>query len=513
MLYAVLAVLALLVISYSLYQWKQKSGGVVVVVRTGDEAPGAPGTQFHRPTSLALNSSGEVALKASLAGAGITSDNDEGIWLGHPGSLVLVAREGEDAPGTTGQRLGDTMYPREAPRLNDDSQIAFKAKLSPGGPVSQGIWVGAAGSLDLVTQSGADAPGTDAAVTFRLFEDVRLDGAAQVAFRASLDGPPVTGENDEGIWAGSPETLALVIREGPALTETQVSIVDSEYGRPAFDGLSLNADGRMMFRAQFPPTITDVTEPSGVSGVEVQYNYGLFMMPPISGGWLRVRPGDRARGTSDFEYLNKPGLNLTGNYAFAASYSAIHDEEDSGIWIDLQGTRFVVAVENDEPPGTQADVLYSDLSGVSVALNDQDEMAFRAGLRGPGVTASTDECIWAGTREALSLVACIGSDAVGAPGATFSTVSEPLLNNAGDVAFLATLTGNNVVGDNDTGIWATRQGNLSLVAREGDSYVVSPGLNRTVIQLETGFAFNDSGQVAFIARFSDDTYGLVLVTP
>jgi hypothetical protein len=237
------------------------------------------------------------------------------------------------------------------------------------------------------------------------------------------------------------------------------------------------------------------------------------MKPPISGGWLVVEPGDRARGTYVFEYLNEPAFNSANNYAFAASYNAIHDNENSGIWIDREGTRFVVAIENARPPGTPAGVMRSDLSGVKVALNNRDEMAFKAGLRGSGVTASNDVGIWSGTREALSLVARTGSSAVGASGTTFYFFPEHHLNDAGDVAFMAILAGSSVGSNNDIGIWATRQGNLSLVTREGDSYEVAPGLIRTVIELKTGFAFNDSGQVAFLARFSDGTTGLVVVTP
>jgi hypothetical protein len=488
----------------------QKSGGesgVKVVIRTGEEALGAPGTQFHMLTSLALNNSGQVAFKAALVGGGVTNDNDEGIWVGDSESLVLVAREGTNAPGLSGNHFGDTMFPTEAPLLNDDGQIAFKARFSPGGPIglaSQGIWVGTAESLSLVTRSGASAPGAESS-SFRLFDDLRLNGVGQVAFKATLMGLYITDEIDEGIWSGSPGNLSMVKRKAPA------TIVSTD--RPAFDGLSINDDGRVMLRAQFPPTVTQITEPSGASGVQVRYNYGLFMRPPVIGSDLVVRPGDNAHGVYVFEYLNEPGFNATSNYAFAASTSATNDNENSGIWIHRQGTRYRVAVENTRPQGTAAGVVYGDLAGIKVALNNQDEIAFRAGLRGTGVTDANNMGIWAGTGGDLSLVAREGGSAVGSPGTTFSFLGGHLLNNAGDVAFGAILEGSGVVSSNDSGIWATRQGNLSIVAREGDSYEVAPGLIRTVIEFKSGLAFNDSGQVAFLARFSDDTIGLVVVTP
>ena len=487
--------------------------GVKVLIRTGEEAPGAPGTQFYKLTSLALNNSGQVAFIATLAGGVITNDNNEGIWMGDSESLILVAREGTNAPGIAGNHFGTILFPTKAPLLNDNGQIAFMARFSPAGltsTTSQGIWVGTAESLSLVARSNASVPGAEGSYFIR-FDDFRLNGAGQVAFISTLIGGGITSDTNEGVWAGAPGNVAMIIRKALATTPTQHSIVRTD--RPPFDGLSINDDGRIMFRAQFSPTITQVTEPSGASGVQVSYNYGFFMKPPVSGSWLVLEPGDHAHGSYVFKYLNEPGFNAAASYAFAASTNATHNNENSGIWIHRQGTQYRVAVENTRPPGTAAGVAFSDLAGVKVALNNQDEIAFTAGLRGTGVTDANNIGIWAGPGGDLSLVARTGSSAVGASGTTFYFFPEHHLNNAGDVAFMAILAGSSVGSNSDRGIWATRQGNLSLIAREGDSYEVAPGLIRTVIELKTGFAFNDSGQLAFLARFSDDTIGLVVVTP
>jgi len=494
----------------------QKSGGesgVKIVIRNGEGAPGAPGTQFHTLKSLALNNSGQVAFIATLAGGGITNDNNEGIWMGDPESLVLVMREGMNAAGIAGNHFGDILFSTEGPLLNDSGQIAFMARFSPAGvtsTTSQGIWVGTAGSLSLLARSGISAPGAVSS-HFRRFDDFRLNGAGQVAFLAALMGGGITSDTDEGIWAGTPGNVAMIIRKALATTPTQHSLVRTD--RPPFDGLSINDGGRIMFRAQFSPTVTQVTEPSGATGIQVSYNHGFFMKPPVSGGWLVLEPGDNAHGSFVFKYLNEPGFNKKASYAFAASTNATHDNENSGIWIHRQGTQYRVAVENSRPPGTAAGVVFNDLSGKKVALNNKDEIAFIAFLRGTGVTDANNMGIWAGAGGALSLVAREGSSAVGAPNANFSFLGEPLLNNEGDVAFWAILKGSGVVSGNDSGIWATRQGNLSLVAREGDLYEVAPGLFRTIIEFKGGKAFNDLGQVAFLARFSDDTIGLVVVTP
>jgi hypothetical protein len=90
---------------------------------------------------------------------------------------------------------------------------------------------------------------------------------------------------------------------------------------------------------------------------------------------------------------------------------------------------------------------------------------------------------------------------------------------AGQVAFLAQLDGDGISEQNDIGVWATtRNGVLTLLAREGDSILVAPGDIRTVAELlfvggnGDGSNFltglNDDGLVTFSARFTDGTSGL-----
>jgi hypothetical protein len=97
----------------------------------------------------------------------------------------------------------------------------------------------------------------------------------------------------------------------------------------------------------------------------------------------------------------------------------------------------------------------------------------------------------------------------------------PAINNAGQVAFTATLViGGSVTMANDRGLWAGSPGNVSLVAREGDVIDLDPGpgeLLRTIQSFSfanglsvsggTNFssadaAFNDAGQIAWQAQFT-----------
>jgi len=123
----------------------------------------------------------------------------------------------------------------------------------------------------------------------------------------------------------------------------------------------------------------------------------------------------------------------------------------------------------------------------------------------------------------LALVAREGNQAPGTPeGVFFRSLSTPALNNAGQTAFSGFLAGTGVDGSNDRGIWAEDlQGVLTLIARTGDLLDVDDGLGtdfRTIRFLSfaggTGNGdgrnrgFNDLGQFAFSATFTDGTSGV-----
>jgi len=106
--------------------------------------------------------------------------------------------------------------------------VAFRASLDPGS-FEIGIWVRSGGILNFVTRTGIDAPGTIGR-TFDFFNPPVLNAVGEVAFDAVLDfvveeppGPfaittePSDPATSQGIWAGSPDHLGLVIRAGDVL--------------------------------------------------------------------------------------------------------------------------------------------------------------------------------------------------------------------------------------------------------------------------------------------------------
>jgi hypothetical protein len=79
--------------------WTINSAGVIQeVARENNPVPGMAGVTFENfiGVNFAINNLGQVAWLGDIAGAGITSSNDKGIWSTMPdGSIVSVVREGD----------------------------------------------------------------------------------------------------------------------------------------------------------------------------------------------------------------------------------------------------------------------------------------------------------------------------------------------------------------------------------------------------------------------------------
>lgn len=191
-----------------------------MLVREGFQAPGAPaGAVFHRAINPIVNGSGATAFSGLLRTnvGGITGDDNAGVWSSGEGPLTMLARKGSQAPGT---ELGVNFLSFADPNLSDSGRMTFYGTLSGAGVTTEnnkGIWASRAGQLDLIARMGSQAPGVPAGLTFSHYNFPTapfIDDGGQVSFQAKLAGPGVTIGNDFGIWSERNGQLALLAREG-----------------------------------------------------------------------------------------------------------------------------------------------------------------------------------------------------------------------------------------------------------------------------------------------------------
>jgi hypothetical protein len=496
------------------------------VALRGQAAPGAGGAIFNTFSQTpALNESGLAAFLATLQQTGgVTAVNDAGIWSEGSGAMALVARESNPAPGApSGVLFGSSLG---SPILNDQGQTAFIASLQGTGVTtanSSAAFAELAGPLGLIARTGEQAPGTAAGAIFSFLGSVRLS-EEDVAFTARLANSVggVTTNDDSGIWRGDGAAFDVIAREGSPAAGTPAGAVFRDH-----DGITpvMGAGGHVAFRGVLR---------TGVGGVTTSNDLGIWSE---GGGALALvaREGSQAPGVPaganfrDFPF-SLPSINAVGEVAFNGTLQigpGVTNSSDSGYWSQGGGGGLaLLAREGDPAPGVPG-TNFAHLSG-SIAINEPGQTAFLGSLQigSGGVTINDDQGIWVERDGGLELVAREGRQAPGTPSGSnfnFSARSVPtlVLNDAGRLSLFAQLqTGSGgVTLANDIGIWAEDlAGVLRLIVREGDLLEVLPGDFRTVSSLSMrggtggdsgqGSGFNNAGQVAFIANFTDGTSGV-----
>ena len=237
------------------------TGAASMVVLKNAAAQAMPGAAFAAFGDPAINDAGQSAFLATVAGLGITSANNTGIWADSGGARGLVARTGAPAAGVTGglfATLGDPAY-------NNNGRVAFLGtlRIGVGGVIAAnaaGIWSNASGVLKPIARAQAQATGCPTGAKFASFTKLVLPDRGGPVFLASLASGlgGVTTANNQGLWAVNTAGVPrLIVRKGSPMTldatqKTVAAIV-------IFDGASevtsqsrsFNRSGDLIYRLTF----------------------------------------------------------------------------------------------------------------------------------------------------------------------------------------------------------------------------------------------------------------------
>jgi hypothetical protein len=481
---------------------------VRTIALSGASAPGAEGSFFRRFLEPRINNLGQVAFRADQIGPGVDPPNDgvypNGIWHGDKSGLQLIARADDVAPGTDGAVF---QYLRD-PVLNNSGQLLFYGSLDTqrGGPVTgrndTGIWsYGISGGLSLVVREDDPAPGLGG-IRFGAFPDAAMNDAGRIAFSISL-------KNDlfgDSLWVAENGQLRLLMQRND--------------GAPSTGGATFYGAGS--------PNVGPRGDISFVGWLDSPGN-DFFVKSAI---WIAGPEGDLspvaiedqfAPGTDYATFWELPTYYLgrptgMGHVAFIAELSESGaPEPNRGLWSTRGDDGLELVVRQGDPvPGTEG-AAFAALS--RLRSNDAGQIAFGATLEGADVDRDNDHGIWVERRGSeLETVARKGDVAPGTSGARYRTVLGSAvsggtfeMNNRGQIAFDATIYGEEVTERDDLGIWATDpQGALRLIVRKGDVLDVDDGPEedlRTIAALDFA-SFNDLGQLPFAATFSDGSSGI-----
>lgn len=262
--------------------------------------------------------------------------------------------------------------------------------------------------------------------------------------------------------------------------------------------LTIDSNGFTSFRA-----------PIFGSGVNGNTNEGIWSE---KSGRLELvsREGDQAADRPSGvrlvgNRLSNQGLmfNAAGDFSFGEALvgDGIDSTNNAGIWVERDDVLSLVALKGQEAPGTLNGIHFSNL--FRPALNENGDVAFSALLTGDDIDGSPNQGIWIEKSGTLSSVAVAGQQTPGtSEGVLFRNFYTPTLNPLGHVAFVAGLTGDGVGRSSDDGIWAFRDGELSLVVRSSE---LAPGVsgNSTFNNFQNQTpVMNSNGLMAFGAELS-----------
>jgi len=352
-----------------------------------------------------------------------------------------VAVTGDLAPGIDGAWF--TSF--RGSSIDNSGAAGFWAGWNGG----EALCVDSGSTVSVVAQTGAMAPGVP--TTFAAFGDVVYRNPNLLAFVGALNiGGAVTPSTNTGVWLDANGALTPVVRTGgqapgcPAGAKfasfTRLVLPDS--GGPVFLAKLVHKGGRVS-------TAND----TGIWGVN---SAGHLKMLLRKGSNLKVGGVYKQVTALNAFSASAPatgdrGFNSAGTIVAVAAFA---DGTQAVLKVARSGSVSVATARGSAAPGIRG-ARFTTFGNATI--DNSGRVALRAQLAGSGVKASNNSGIW--VLPSRAPVARIGSAAPGIPGRVlFKTLGDPVLNNRGQVAFLATLASKAV------GIWANTSGALTLVA-------------------------------------------------
>ncbi|MCB1093966.1 MAG: fibronectin type III domain-containing protein [Verrucomicrobiae bacterium] len=491
-------------------------------VFTGDPAPGT-GAVFSATifggnfplgfSDVSINAAGQITFQGFVTGDGVDGANYEGVWSDGGGTLRLVARRGDAAPGSDGIFALECCNALFVAGINESGSTFLRSTISGASSSNgRGIWTNRTGALSLLAKVGDAAPGTSASFA-QVFDPV-FNRNGDVSFIGRIGGAGVDPSNEQGIWSDKSGNLSLLARTGSPAPGT-----DAVFG--GFFAALLNNNGQSVFTATLTGPTVDVTNHTGIWS---DRDGSLALI---------VRAGQHAPGTgAAFGRIAAVGhLNGLSQIAFAVDLKGedVDDRSIESVWTEAGGTLRLIARMGNPAPGTGPGVEFDDLNSLPPFINNAGQTFFRGRLRGTGIDDTNDEGMWIDTGGSTALVARRGQQAPGVgTGVVFADLAPDgsddrrLFNNAGQVAFEAELGGAGVDPSNRKAIFISdRDARLMLVAREGTPFDVDDSSGedfRTILRIgQLGFSgsedgipsgLNDAGQLAFELSFTDGSSGV-----
>jgi hypothetical protein len=390
--------------------------------------------------------------------------------------LDVVSLRGDAATGA-GVPSGATIFSINRAFLNNNGGVVFDAALSGAGASNYGLFTGAiAGPVTAIAVKGTPAIGGGA---YGAFSNLSLNDAGMPSFQSLNDGATPAQ------YAG---TVLAAKKGGIAPTGGNEEYIVLQKPALASDG-SLLVEGNLRLGSGAGVTVNDDTLVARGAAELIAREGSACSLPGTSYG--QIHP--RVVASED-----------NGRYAFSAFLveSPFNASNNTAMFSGSLGSGAPLAVVREgDPADGGGGASFSAFLGETV--NSAGEIVLRANLGGAGTTVGNNEGLWTNAGNSAAppvLVAREGDVAPCLPNtlAVFDRFSTFYLGDDGSICFLAFLKDATAVpvvnSGNDGSLWRWKDGQLYLIAREGDEANNTSG---SVIQSINGIAYSGGGAVAY----------------
>lgn len=490
----------------------------IVVASSNDTIPdnaGAPiaGLTFGSSSpfdSPVVDDAGHVYFRAQFQGSGLNTWDDRAFFYGTSRSdLKMHVRGGDQAPG-----LGTGVLLRSS--LGSSSTLANTVQIASNGSLYWGVLVfdqpgtngitsanddlifggPFSGPQTILVQQGTQCPGAAPLTVFaQAFsspsqQNTGLNASGHIYFQATTSGGDTNltagMNNQQGIWAGLPGSLELVVRKSNPVSGLGGAVA-IDTGATLGVVTQINPSGKLFYEAALSTT---QGAPVAVPADDRAY----MVHTPGLGSAKLLREGDVAPGTTGATFNTITGAGVetwgpgfgantwtrSGETLFSSTLrggDVVGTTNDLALFKGGVGTLSLAARKGAVAPGTDATFLTFNNS--SLTLNDNGRICFQATVAGGTSTTANDIGLWAGAPGALQLVAREGSVMPGTGGSLCGNFggAVSISNDTNRVLFSTNLTG----GGNPGASWWTWSPATGLRAliKNGDQIEVQPGVFKT----------------------------------
>ncbi|MCW1924105.1 hypothetical protein OKA05_16175 [Luteolibacter arcticus] len=395
-------------------------------------------------------------------------------------ATVVIAIYGQSVPGGNG-----TYTFVEVPSISNSGQVAFRSVLgstSGGADDNLVIMRGNSGTeaVQLVRKGQASPDGNGVFSTFR---DPALNNHDVAVFLIYLSGTTGGTSDDSGIFKSNGVAAPIpIVREGqPAPDAVGVFSFFGEYyvmndaGQAAFNGsINLNNGGGLLDQD------------------------GIFRGDGVTGPVQIARRGQATpTGNGTYAFFDEIALNESGQVAFWSSLTGTTGggNDNEGVFRgDGAAPTVTIAREGQAVPAGNGEFFLFN----SPVMNDAGQVAFFANLRNTSGGDNDNLGIFRGDGATGPVTIARRGEAVPGGSGTFWMFGRETINQAGVVAVTVDINLNNGEGPYDEEgiiLGDGTPGGITMVARTGQAV---PGGNGTLYTF-TNPALNNAGQLAFRA--------------